>query len=197
MQIVTATSDIIFDKPDVVDWRNEEVVLWVGRIGLEKYVQNFTDQKIDGIHFIKCNAYDFKTKFKVNDTKDLKLLLKSIDFLRIFIKLRKDCQDFIDIEKINDEEANKLEGKGTTEQLLALPLPGEDNKDEKAEENASVSPSKKTKTKFSKLPDTNDKANNNDDASDINHTEQNLNNSLINNNPGFYITKLSISNNSI
>ena len=115
MQIVTSTSDLIFDKPDIVEWRNDEVLLWIKHIGLEKYAPNFSEINFDGIQLIKCNPYDFKNKFGVRDMKDLKLLLKSIDFLRIFVKLRKDCFDFIEIDKINEYNDHRIIDKNMQE----------------------------------------------------------------------------------
>jgi hypothetical protein len=110
MQLITSASDLIFDKPDIIDWTNEEVVSWINLLGLDKYAKTFGEEKIDGIQFIKCNLFDLKTRFRINDLRDLKLLLKSVDFLRIFIKLKKDYQNFIDLERLNVDE-NKPENK--------------------------------------------------------------------------------------
>jgi len=110
IQLITSASDLIFDKPEIIDWTNEEVVSWINHLGLEKYSYSFYEHKINGVQFIKCNVFDFKNKFKINDLKDLKLLLKSVDFLRIFIKLKKDYQNFLDLEKdiIEDNKRNKV-----------------------------------------------------------------------------------------
>jgi hypothetical protein len=110
IQLITSASDLIFDKPEIIDWTNEEVVSWINHLGLDKYSYSFYEHKINGVQFIKCNVLDFKNKFKINDLKDLKLLLKSVDFLRIFIKLKKDYQNFLDLEKdiIEDSKKNKV-----------------------------------------------------------------------------------------
>ena len=196
MLIVTSTSDLLFEKPDVVEWRNEEVVSWISHLGLEKYAFNFKDQKIDGIQFIKCNPYDFTTRFMVKDSRDLKILLKSIDFLRIFIKLRKDCEDFIDIEKAVEEDDIKIqekhafdknngkirileeEIKEATAENISFTMNSKDNSQKVGIENQE---SKKLDYENSIIKENSKSYNNN------------LNYTVINNNPGFLITKLSIS----
>jgi hypothetical protein len=194
MLIVTSTSDLIFDKPDIVEWRNEEVVSWISQLGLEKYATTFREQKIDGIQFIKCNPYDFTTRFNVKETKDLKVLLKSIDFLRIFVKLRKDCQDFIDIEKTVEEDDHKLQEKHAlgynNENIQVIE---EENK-EATVENVSLNENSKESNLREEKNEVKKKDYENSIIKEHSKTENNnLNNSIINNNPGFYITKLSIS----
>jgi hypothetical protein len=196
MLIVTSTSDLIFDKPDIVEWRNEEVVSWISQLGLEKYASTFREQKIDGIQFIKCNPYDFTTRFKVKVTRDLKLLLKSIDFLRIFVKLRKDCQDFIEIEKAVEEDDHKLQEKhalGNNNQ--SIQIMDEENKEATREKVSFKGNSKESNLDIGEDKyEINKKDYENSILKEHSKTENiNLNNSIIINNPGFYITKLSIS----
>jgi len=103
MQIITSASDLIFDKPDVIEWTNQDVISWLNHLGLEKYEEVFSEEKINGIGFIKCNVLEFTTKFKIEDMKDLKILLKSVDFLRIFVKIKKDYENYLDLEKLNEK----------------------------------------------------------------------------------------------
>ena len=63
MQIITATSELIFDKPDIIEWCQIEVGQWISLIGLEKYSQNFIEAGVDGIQLIKCNVFDLKKTF--------------------------------------------------------------------------------------------------------------------------------------
>ena len=197
MQIVTSTSDLIFDKPDIVEWRNDEVLLWIKHIGLEKYAPNFSEINFDGIQLIKCNPYDFKNKFGVRDMKDLKLLLNSIDFLRIFVKLRKDCFDFIEIDKINEYNDHRIIDKNMQENNLVINTIEEEFKEANTNENLSISNktiSKKNLEKVNEKEDTLKIIENSEIKEDSKNENNNNNSLLINNNPGFYITKLSISN---
>lgn len=120
IQLITSASDLIFDKPEIIDWTNEEVISWINHLGLEKYSYSFYEHKINGVQFIKCNVFDFKNKFKINDLKDLKLLLKSVDFLRIFIKLKKDYQNYLDLEKDNIDDNKKDKITSSNKQLIKV-----------------------------------------------------------------------------
>jgi hypothetical protein len=92
-QFVTLTSDLIYENPHVIDWSEEEVCEWLYRLSLSKYEKVFKENNINGIRFIKLNILDLKEMLKIEELMDIKLILKSIDFLRIFVKLKLDYED--------------------------------------------------------------------------------------------------------
>ena len=100
MQIVVLTSDLIYDNPHVTEWEVEEVIAFLKRIGLDKLVDNFKKNNITGLNFIKLSVFNLKQNLEINEPNDIKLILKSIDFLRIFIKLKLDYQDYLDFQYI-------------------------------------------------------------------------------------------------
>jgi hypothetical protein len=104
MQIVVMTSDIIYDNPHITEWGDEEICEWLSRLGLEQYQEIFKQNCINGFKFIKLNVYDLKMTLGVKESKDIKLVLKSIDFLRIFVKLKLDYQDYMEYEKQKEME---------------------------------------------------------------------------------------------
>jgi hypothetical protein len=92
-QFVALTSDLIYENPHVIDWSEDEVCQWLYRLGLYKHEKVFKENNINGIRFIKVNILDLKETLKVDSLTDIKLILKSIDFLRIFVKLKLDYEE--------------------------------------------------------------------------------------------------------
>ena len=95
VQFVTLTSDLIYENPHVTDWSEDEVCEWLYRLGLGKLNSKFRNNYINGLRFIKLNVLDLKETLCINDLKDIKFILKSIDFLRIFVKLKLDYEDSV------------------------------------------------------------------------------------------------------
>ena len=108
MQIIVITSDIIYDNPHITEWGDEEIGEWLSRLGLDQFKDIFKNNGINGFKFIKLNVYDLKKTLDFKDSKDIKLILKSIDFLRIFVKLKIDYQDYLEYEK--QKEKDNLNG---------------------------------------------------------------------------------------
>ena len=184
IEIITCTCELIFDKPDIIEWQNDDIVSWISHLGLDKYTPQFKNRNVDGIHFLKCNAYDFKSKYEVKETKDLKILLKSIDFLRLFVKLRKDCQNFIYHNK--EENDNKISDK------LAIENNGIINANE---ENVKFNNSSVSQINIDKKAelDENDIIPYNIEGNEFSKTEiNNNNNEILSSNPNFLLTKLSL-----
>jgi len=59
-----------------------------------------------GMTLLKMNICEYKEILGIQDTKDTKLLMKSIDFLRIFVKLKLDFHDYLEYER-NEREKNE------------------------------------------------------------------------------------------
>jgi hypothetical protein len=104
MQIVLMCSDLIYENPHVPEWGTEEICQWLRRLGLDDLQSEFQKNCVNGINFLKLNAADMKLKLNISKTKDIKLILKSIDFLRIFVKLKIDYQEYIEYEKVREIE---------------------------------------------------------------------------------------------
>lgn len=103
MQYVTLGSDLIYENPNVMDWEEDVVCAWLKRINLGKYEITFKENKINGLELIKLNIYDIHSRLQIKCVDDMKLLLKLIDFLRIFVKLKLDYQEYNECEKDNGE----------------------------------------------------------------------------------------------
>jgi hypothetical protein len=104
MQIILMTSDLIYDNPHITEWSDNEVSEWLSRLELDNFVEVFKMNEINGLKFIKLNVFELTNTLKIKDPNEIKLILKSIDFLRIFVKLKIDYQDYIDYEKKKELE---------------------------------------------------------------------------------------------
>jgi tRNA A-37 threonylcarbamoyl transferase component Bud32 len=110
MYFVTSASELIYENPHVTEWNGVEVLRWINLIGLS------TDSKLEakikeisGVQFIKMNIYDIQTKLGNLESDKLKLIIKSIDFLRIFVKLKIDFEDFFYNQGQKVKERNLLQ----------------------------------------------------------------------------------------
>lgn len=95
MEIVLNTNDLIYDNPKITEWSEEDVAIWLKRIGIDKYDDIIEKNNINGIRFLKTSYNELKA-LKIDDVKDVKLILKSIDFLRIFVRLQLDFSDTLE-----------------------------------------------------------------------------------------------------
>jgi hypothetical protein len=104
IHFVLMCSDLIYENPHVPEWGTEEICQWLQRLGLDELQNEFQKDSINGMNFLKLNAADLKRKFSLIKSKDIKLILKSIDFLRIFVKLKIDYQEYMEYEKVKEIE---------------------------------------------------------------------------------------------
>jgi hypothetical protein len=104
MQIVSLTSELIYESPQITEWNKYEILKWFECLGLENYSSNIKKNPINGIILLKMNVSDYNDILGIKNIKDIKLLMKSIDFLRIFIKLKLDYHDYLEYE--NHEREN-------------------------------------------------------------------------------------------
>lgn len=110
MFFVTSASELIYENPHVTEWNGVEVLRWVNLIGLtcdSKLEAKF--KEISGVQFIKMNICDIQTKLGNLESDKLKLIIKSIDFLRIFVKLKIDYEDFFYNQVQKVKEKNQLQ----------------------------------------------------------------------------------------
>lgn len=92
---VIMASDLIYENPHACEWSGEYILKWLNLIGLS--FDSSIDKKIkqlNGVTFIKFNVNDIITLLGIKNESQLKLITKSIDFLRIFVKLKIDYETF-------------------------------------------------------------------------------------------------------
>ena len=104
MQILIMTSDLIYDNPHITDWSEEEVCTWMMRLGVEEHRELIVNNHLNGFKFIKLNVSELQN-LGIKKVKEVKLIMKSIDFLRIFLKLKIDYQDYL-YEKHKEKNEN-------------------------------------------------------------------------------------------
>jgi len=106
MQIVNLTSELIYESPQITEWTEDDVLKWFDSLSLNGYSNIIKENNVNGMTLLKMNIYEYKDILRIQDTKDIKLLMKSIDFLRIFVKLKLDFHDYLEYER-NENEKNE------------------------------------------------------------------------------------------
>ena len=88
MNIIILTSDLLYNNSKIYEWNEKNIITWMNRLGIEKnkYKNIIIKNNINGVKFLKFSMKELK-EYNINDIKDAKIILKSIDFLRIFIRL--------------------------------------------------------------------------------------------------------------
>ena len=85
MNLVIMTYDLLYDNGEIKEWKENNIIKLFERIGIEKNKYNdiILNEQINGTIFLKLTFNDLK-EYKINDVKDVKLIMKSIYFLREF-----------------------------------------------------------------------------------------------------------------
>jgi len=124
MQILILTSDLIYENPHIPEWSEEEILHWIRRLGLDQYEKNFSENQINGYKFLKLNIMELKENYHITELKDIKFILKSIDFMRIFIKLKLDYQEYFEDQrdKEKENEGVVMRIRASTNNIIANPL---------------------------------------------------------------------------
>lgn len=94
LYFLNLTSELIYQNPTATDWNGNEVAMFVKSIGLDnysKYDSIFRD--MNGVEFIKLTILDL-INLGINDHKNIQLILKSLDFLRIYVKMKFNYEEF-------------------------------------------------------------------------------------------------------
>ena len=104
MNLMIYTSDLLYNNNKIFEWTERNVITWMNRIGIEnnKYKDTIIKNNINGINFLKLSANELKD-YNIVDIKDTKIILKSIDFLRVFIRI---YTDYSEKYELNTEENN-------------------------------------------------------------------------------------------
>ncbi len=117
MNLIIYTSDLLYNNNKIFEWTEINVITWMNRIGIEnnKYKDTIINNNINGINFLKLSANELK-EYNIVDIKDTKIILKSIDFLRVFVRI---YTDYSEKYELNTEENNfsRIDSRDITNDL--------------------------------------------------------------------------------
>ncbi len=117
MNLIIYTSDLLYNNNKIFEWTEINVITWMNRIGIEnnKYKDTIINNNINGINFLKLSANELK-EYNIVDIKDTKIILKSIDFLRVFVRI---YTDYYEKYELNTEENNfsRIDSRDITNDL--------------------------------------------------------------------------------
>ena len=104
MNLIIYTSDLLYNNNKIFEWTERNVITWMNRIGIEKnkYKDIIIKYGINGIKFLQFTGNEL-INYNIVDVRDTKLILKSIDFLRIFVRL---FTDYSEKYELNSHENN-------------------------------------------------------------------------------------------
>ena len=85
MNFIIMTYDLLYDNGEIKEWKENNIIKLFERIGIEKNKYNdiILNNQINGTKFLKLTFTELK-EYKINDAKDVKLIMKSVYFLREF-----------------------------------------------------------------------------------------------------------------
>ena len=85
MNLVIMTYTLLYDNGDINEWKENTIIKLFEKIGIEKnkYNEIILNNQITGTKFLKLNFNDLK-EYKITDVRDIKIIMKSINFLREF-----------------------------------------------------------------------------------------------------------------
>ena len=112
MNLVIMTYTLLYDNGEIKEWKENNVIKLLEKIGIEKKKYNdiILNNQINGTKFLKLTLNDLKD-YKINDVKDSRIIMKSINFLREFYKRYCDYNDEYEKEEenktISQENLNK------------------------------------------------------------------------------------------
>ena len=94
MNLIIYTSDLLYNNNKIFEWSEKNIITWMNRIGIEKnkYKDIIINNNINGIKFLKFSGNELKD-YNIIDVRDTKIILKSIDFLRIFVRFYTDYSE--------------------------------------------------------------------------------------------------------
>ena len=87
MNIILLTNDLFYSNTKIYEWDENNIIYFLNRLGIEKdkYKKIFLNNHINIVKFLKLSTKELKY-YEIEEGKDVKIILKSIDFLRILVK---------------------------------------------------------------------------------------------------------------
>ena len=91
---------LIYSNYSITDWTENDVLTWLHRIGINdnRYDDIIVENSINGLKFLKLSFNELK-EYKIDNVRDVKLILKSLDFLRIFVRFQLSFSEKIEKQK--------------------------------------------------------------------------------------------------
>ena len=85
MNLVLMTYDLLYENGEIKEWKENNIIKLFERIGIEKNKYNniILNNQINGTIFLKLTFNDLK-EYQINDVRDVKIIMKSVYFLREF-----------------------------------------------------------------------------------------------------------------
>ena len=111
MNIILLTNDLFYSNTKIYEWDENNIIYFLNRLGIEKdkYKKIFLNNHINIVKFLKLSTKELKY-YEIEEGKDVKIILKSIDFLRILVKTFFNYVDIINensfINNNNDDDKN-------------------------------------------------------------------------------------------
>ena len=73
---------LLKEKPDVLQWAEEDVAEWLRACELERYESNFKRARLNGYALVQIRDYDLEAHLKVNSLGHRKKLVKYLYLLK-------------------------------------------------------------------------------------------------------------------
>ena len=70
------------EKPDVRQWKNEDVVHWLKKINCTKYIDIIEKSGIDGKKLLKCDHNNINYLLGFNDKNEIGNILRNLELLK-------------------------------------------------------------------------------------------------------------------
>lgn len=128
IRMIQSTTSVVMEKPDVLQWRNEDVVHWLKKINCTKYIDMIEKSGIDGKKLLKCDHNNINYILGFNDKNEIGSILRNLELLKN-LKMEKYEKNNNEIEENanSEEEDDNLElvDVTPTEKTIANTAPNE------------------------------------------------------------------------
>lgn len=135
LRMIQSNTSVVMEKPDVLQWKNEDVVHWFKKINCTKYIDIIEKSRIDGKKLLKCDHNNISNILGINDKNELTNILKNLGLLKN-LKMEKfeKGNDEIEENANSEEEDDNLELVEEKTVANTCPNDNELTKKEKKEE---------------------------------------------------------------
>ena len=129
MNIVLLTNDLFYSNTKIYEWNENNIINFLNRLGIEKdkYKKIFLNNHINIVKFLKLSTKELKY-YEIEEGKDVKIILKSIDFLRILVKT---FFNYVDIINENSFVINNNKDNNDNNNIIIDNNQNKENKNEK------------------------------------------------------------------
>ena len=110
IRMIQSTTSVIMEKPDVMQWKNEDVVHWFKKIGCVKYINKVESSGIDGKRLLNCDPNTLGNLLGLSDKTEIAAIIKNLELLKN-IKFEK-----YEEKTDNDNTNNEIEENANSEE---------------------------------------------------------------------------------